>query len=192
MLMQAVLAVGATAPTLTQLHTKLAENFDLLYERKATFLNRLIAALKKALNLKEKERVCMLPIKDAKTGAERIQKVKVIEFLADLSKKEHIYNGIAVKGNEFNKISAAGEDAVLSFVNKQISELQSVFVIMNSLDAYFKNEVQAEFRARVKGMQIELSALRNSIINANKKRSEYASYKEESEQMKKLGIADNV
>ena len=46
MLMQAVLAVGATAPTLTQLHTKLSENFDLLYERKATFLTRLIAALK--------------------------------------------------------------------------------------------------------------------------------------------------
>ena len=41
-------------------------------------------------------------------------------------------------------------------------------------------------------MQIELSALRNSIINANKKRSEYASFKEESEQMKKLGIMDNV
>ena len=192
MLMQAVLAVGATSPTLTQLHGKLSENFDLLYERKATFFNKLIAALKKALNLKEKERVCMLPIKDAKTGVERIQKIKVLEFLADLSKKEHIYNGIAVKGNEYNKISAAGEDAVLSFVNKQISELQSVFVIMNSLDAYFKNEVQADFRARVKGMQIELSALRNSIINANKKRSEYASFKEETEQMRKLGIADNV
>ena len=41
-------------------------------------------------------------------------------------------------------------------------------------------------------MQIELSALRNSIINANKKRSEYVSYKEETVQMQKLGIADNA
>ena len=80
----------------------------------------------------------------------------------------------------------------MSFVNKQISEIQSIFVIINSLDAYFKNEIDSEFKTRVKGMQIELTALRNSIINANKKRSEYASFKEESEQMKKLGIMDNV
>ena len=30
------------------------------------------------------------------------------------------------------------------------------------------------------------------IINANKKRSEYVSYKEETVQMQKLGIADNA
>ena len=80
----------------------------------------------------------------------------------------------------------------MSFVNKQISELQSQFVIINALDAYFKKEVNTEFKTRVKGMQIELSALRNSIINANKKRSDYVSYKEEAEQMKKLGITDNA
>ena len=192
MLMQSVLAVGATAPTLMQLHSKLAENFDLLYMRKSTFFNKLIAALKKAFHIAEKERVCTVPVKDAKTGAEHTQKIKVNEFLADISRKERVYNGIGNKGPEFAKISSANEDAILSFVNKQISELQSEFVIMNSLDAYFKSEVEAEFKARVKGMQIELSALRNSIINANKKRAEYASFKEENEQMRKLGISDNA
>ena len=192
MLMQSVLAVGATAPTLIQLHTKLTENFNLLYERKSTFFNKLIAALKKALNIREKERICNLPVKDTKTGAEHMQKLKINEFIFDLSKKERIYSGIANKGAEYNKIAAANEDAILGFVNKQVSELQSLFVILNSLDAYFKKEVITEHKARVKGMQIELSALRNSIINANKKRSEYASYKEEAEQMRKLGISNNV
>ena len=108
------------------------------------------------------------------------------------SSTERIYSGIINKGTEYNKISSASEDAILSFVNKQVSELQSLFVLLNSLDAYFKKEVANEHKARVKGMQIELSALRNSIINANKKRSEYASYKEEAEQMRKLGISNNV
>ena len=103
-----------------------------------------------------------------------------------------MYSGIAAKGHEFQRIETANEDAVLGFVNKQVSELQSIFVIINSFDAYFKNEVATENKAKVKGMQIELSALRNSIINANKKRSDYASFKEESEQMRKLGITDNV
>ena len=192
MLMQAVLAVGATAPTLVQLHAKLTENFDILFTRKATFWNKFLAILRKALNLREKERTCQLPVKDVKTGVEHIQKINVVDFMSDLAKKERIYNGIGAKGTEYQKIETVQEDMILSFVNKQISELQSKFVIINSLDAYFKKEVAAENKARVKGMQIELSALRNSIINANKKRSEYVSYKEESEQMQKLGISDNA
>ena len=80
----------------------------------------------------------------------------------------------------------------MAFVNKQISEIQSAFIIINALDAYFKNKVAAEHKARIKGMQIELSALRNSIINANKKRAEYASFKEEAAQMQKLGISNNA
>ena len=192
MLMQAILAVGAIAPTLVQLHGKLVENFDLLYQKKSTFFNKLIAALKKALNLKEKERICQVPVKDAKTGVERIQKINVNEFLADLLRKEHIYNGIGIKGPEYQKINSSNEEAILSFLNKQISEIQSVFVTINALDGYFKKEIAAEFKTRVKGMQIELSALRNSIINANKKRSEYASFKEEAEQMQKLGIVNNA
>ena len=191
MLMQTVLAIGACAPTLIQLHSKLSENFDILFTRKATFWNKFMALLIKAFNLKEPERSCQLPVKDAKTGAERIQKINVNEFMTELGKKERVYNGIATKGNEYQRIESANEDAVLSFVNKQISELQSEFVIINSLDAFFKSEVANEYKARVKGMQIELSALRNSIINANKKRSEYASFKEETEQMRKLGITND-
>ena len=192
MLMQAILAVGAIAPTLVQLHGKLVENFDLLFQKKNTFFNKLISALKKVLNLKEKERICQVPVKDAKTGVEHVQKINVNDFLADLLRKEHIYNGIGMKGPEYQKINSSNEDAILSFLNKQISEVQSVFVTINSLDGYFKKEIAAEFKTRVKGMQIELSALRNSIINVNKKRSEYASYKEEAEQMKKLGIVNNA
>ena len=35
------------------------------------------------------------------------------------------------------------------------------------------------------------SSFRNSIVNANKKRGEYASFKEESKQMEKLGITED-
>ena len=192
MLMQSVLAVGATAPTLAQLISKLSDNIELLYKTKSTFFSKLICALKKAFHISEKERICNLVIKDSKTGAERTQKIKINEFMSDFSRKERIYNGIATKGIEYSKIQSSTEDAILSFVNKQISELQSLFVVINAFDSHFKQEVATEFKTGIKGMQIELSALRNSIINANKKRSEYASYKEEAAQMQKLGIADNV
>ena len=192
LIMQAIIALGAMAPTLTQLHSKLSENFTLIYQKKSSFLRKLMKALRKAFKIAEKDKICNLPIKDAKTGSERIQKLNVNEFLSDLSRKERVFNGIGTKGIEYQKINASNEDAILAFANKQISEIQSIFVIINALDAYFKNEVDTEAKIKVKGMQIELSALRNSIINANKKRGEYASFKEEHAQMQRLGLTTNV
>lgn len=191
LLMGTVMAVAAFAPTLIQLHSKLTENFTLMYAKKKSLWNTLVAAFKKAFHFKEKDHICNVTIKDAKTGAEKIQKVNVTDFLLDLAKKERIYNGIGNKGPEFAKIQSSTEDSILMFVNKQISEVQTIFTIINALDNMFKTETDVVNRAKVKGMQIELSALRNSLINANKKRGEYASVREEIEQMKKLGISDN-
>lgn len=188
LIMNTVLAIGAFAPTLLQLYNKLIENFDLLFAKKESFFRKLINALKKALNIKEKERVCTIKIKDQKTGYEKEQKIKVNDFMEDLAKKARIYNGIGTKGPEYQKIESSTEDVILTFVNKQISEVQTAFTNINALDTLFKTGVEVLSRPKVKGLQIELSALRNSIINANKKRGEYISLKEETEQMKKLGI----
>lgn len=191
LIMSTVLSIGAIAPTLVQLHAKLNDNFEILFAKKKTLFSRLIDALKQVFHVKEKERICMVPIKDSKTGFEKTQKLNVSEFLLDLSKKERVYNGIGMKGPEYSKIEASNEEAILQFVNKQISEIQSVFTMINALDAYFKTHVDDLSKVKVKGMQIELSALRNSIINTNKKRGDYANFKQETEQMRKLGITEN-
>ena len=190
MIMVAVQAIGGIAPSLSQIHQKVEENFSLLFTKKMTLFSKLIAALKKSLKIKDKPRICNIPIKDAKTGSERYQKIDVSEFLLDLVKKEHMYNGIATRQMEYSKIENSSEEAILSFVNKQISQTQSLFTILNALDVYFKNNVETSLRPKVRGMQIELSSMRNSIVNANKKRGEYASFKEENEQMQRLGIND--
>lgn len=191
MIMVAVQAIGGIAPSLAQIHQKVEENFSLLFAKKQSFFSKLIAALKKSFKIKDKPKICNIPIKDAKTGSERYQKIDVSDFLLDLVKKEHMLNGIATKQIEYSKIEQSSEEAILSFVNKQISQMQSLFTILNSLDGYFKNNVETSLRPKVRGMQIELSSMRNSIVNANKKRGEYASFKEENEQMQKLGIKDD-
>lgn len=191
MIMVAVQAIGGIAPSLAQIHQKVEENFSLLFAKKQSFFSKLIEALKKSFKIKDKPKICNIPIKDAKTGSERYQKIDVSDFLLDLVKKEHMLNGIATRQIEYSKIEQSSEEAILSFVNKQISQMQSLFTILNSLDGYFKNNVETSLRPKVRGMQIELSSMRNSIVNANKKRGEYASFKEEYEQMQKLGIKDD-
>ena len=191
MIMLAVQSIGGIAPSLAQIHQKVEENFTLLFTQKQSFFSKLIASLKKSFKIKDKPKICNIPIKDARTGREHYQKIDVSEFLLDLVKKVHILNGIATRQTEYSKIEHSSEEAILSFVNKQISQMQSLFSILNALDGYFKNNVENSLRPKVRGMQIELSSMRNSIVNANKKRGEYASFKEENEQMKKLGIEED-
>lgn len=189
-LMGAVLSMGLIAPTITTIKGKLLENFDLLFQKKATFFNKLSIAIKKIFGISDKERIIMLPLKDAGTGLEKNQKIVVAEFLYEIGKKERICTGIGAKGPEYKRVEASEEDAVLMFLSKQISELQRLYNIINALDSFFKNEVDISIRSRVRGMQMDLSILRTSIMKVNKKRGEYVSYKDETEQMRKLGIVD--
>jgi len=190
-LMDSVFAVGGLAPTIQTINAKLEEDFKLLFAKKKSFFGAIKKAFKKAFKLKDKELTCDVVIKDPKTEAERIEKIKVNEFLNNLAQKERIYNGISNRGNEFTKITSATEESILNFVTKQLSEAKSLFSIVNALDIHFKKEVDILNRPKLKGLQIELSALRNSIVAINKKRGEYISVKEELDQMKKLGISEN-
>ena len=190
MLMGAVSAIGVLAPIISTLYAKLSENFDILFENKKTFFSRLSSFFKKIFGIGEKKRVIFLPVKDYKTSLEKEQRVPVAEFLHELSKRVHIYNGIATKGPEYTKVEGASEEAILNFVTKQVSEMQALFNFIKSLDGYFKTNVDSISKNRLRSVQMELSTFRNAIINVNKKRGEYVSYKEESEQMKKLGIVD--
>lgn len=190
LIMGAVLALSAISPTITQLKLKLAYNFDLVFKNEKGFFAKLMRKIRKAFHLKEPERICSISMNDPKSGSVRMEKIKVEEFLIDMSKKERIYGAIATRGSEFDKIDNSSDEAILNYVNKQISECQSLFTKINALDSYFKGAVDVVVQTKVKGMQIELSALRNSIINVNKKRGDYASAIEEAEQMKKLGITE--
>lgn len=191
MLLSTVVTLGALSPIIAQLYTKLVENFDLLFYVKKTFFRKLMGALKKALNIPDKERSCTVPVIDQKTGNKTMEKIKVNDLLEELDSKKRVYAGLAAKGAEYEKVASANETMILTFINKQISENQTLFTNINALDDYFKSNVEILLRPKVKGMKIDLSSYRNAIINVNKKRGEYVSLREESDQMRKLGIVNN-
>jgi len=190
LLMSAVFSLGVLSSIVGQLMVKLSDNFDLLFYVKKTFFKKFVEALRKALGLKEKERICTIMVVDQQSGSKSQQTVDVNALLAQLSKMAHIYAGIAAKGNEYNKINAAKADDALIFLNRQIQENQKIFITINALDDHFKSHVEISQRPKVKGLKIDLSSYRNAIIAVNKKRGEYVSAVEEIEQMKKLGISN--
>ena len=190
-LIETVFAIGGLAPTIQTLHQKLEEDFKILFSKKQGFFKALAAAFKRAFKLKEKELTVTVTLKDPKTEVGRSEVIKVNEFMNNIASKSRIYNGIAVRGPEFSKIMGATEESILGFVTKQLSEAKMLFSLINALDIHFKKEVEIINRPKLKGLQIELSALRNSIVAINKKRGEYLAVKEEHEQMKNLGMSTN-
>lgn len=191
LLINAVLMLGAMAPILQSLHMKISENFELLFYQKKSFFTKLGEILRKTFGMKEKERVCSVSIIDQRTGSSTTEKIYVSSFLKNLEKRYRIYSGIAAKGNEYSKIVKAPKETIMNFINKQIMENQSLHTLINALDEHFKANVDTFLKMKVKGLKIDLSSYRNSIINVNKKRGEYVSYYEEIEQMKKLGIRND-
>lgn len=188
MLLSTVMTLSGIGSILEQLKVKLSDNFNVYYSNKVSFSKKFAEFIKKLFHIPPAEKICTIKIVEAKTGIIREQKVNENDFLTEIGQKVRVYNGIANQGAEFQKLTKYPEEMIFNFVTKQITECQTLFSTINGLDSFFKTEVDTLNRPKIKGVQIELSALRNAIISVQKKRSEYQSTKEEKEQLSILGI----
>jgi MoaA/NifB/PqqE/SkfB family radical SAM enzyme len=130
---------------------------------------------------------------DPKTAAYKPVQLNFTKFIEELQKKAKLLSNLGSKmSNTYQKIEATSEERAYEFLSKTIEELQSILLKLPALDSYFKHEVPKNQRSFVKGIRIETSALKNTVVKANQKRHEYVSHKEEMEQLKKLGVDTSV
>lgn len=190
-ILPAVTILAASQPILTSIRGKCTENFNLLYNTKKSAFQKFLMTLRKAFNIKEKEKVCEFPVTDT-NGNVSNRKIVVNRFLEEIQNYERIFQSIVTNGSEFKRLENSDEKAVLEYFNKTISAIQTLHVTLNALDEYFKKKVDISVRSKVRGLKIDLDSLKNTIVNANKKRSEFIAAKEEAEQMKKLGIGTEI
>ena len=189
LLMGALQVLGAMPPQINQISQKIQENHDILESEHNSFMDRLKRTLRKAFNIEEKPLYYSVPIVDQSTGARRIEKINYKLFMGDLSTKARRYASVAQKNSPgYQKIYALPEEKIAEFVGAQITECNKMMVILNALDEFFKNAANSENKSKIKGLKIDITTLKNSVVKANQHRVEYTSYIEEAEQMKKLGI----
>ena len=123
---------------------------------------------------------------DSTTGVARSTQVNFPEFAEKVRKKEALLEALANSASSASaRLRAASEQEIYDFLNKNLGELHMFFRIMEGLDAYFK----AGNKEAVKGIKIELAAVKNSLVRANKQRYEYVARKEEEKQRQQLGLA---
>ncbi len=190
-LMDGVRTIGATASQLGTIASKIADNKHTLDSLEKSFFERLSELFRKAFNLPQEEEEVTITTIDPVTQAGKRESIKISTFVEDLNKRSRIYTAYSIKTSPAHqKIEAMDEPQILDMLTRTIAELHTILKQSAGLDDYFKSTAPSSERERIRGIKVEISAVRNSIVKANQCRAEYAAQLEEQQQLKKLGILD--
>lgn len=144
-------------------------------------------------NLSEPPLVYDFIIVDQKKDTKSHRNVDMNIFISTLTRKSAFFTPLSnVYGAEFSKIKNYPEQNILDYLNKSITENHEILTLLTAADEFFKQNVETHDRSKIKGLKIDLISVKNIIVKAIQKRSEYVGYIEEQEQMKKLGIKDEI
>ena len=143
------------------------------------------------LNRRPTPEVYTVEYLDETTGAHQSEAITFESFMESVAKKSRLYGAFLAKsGTSWTKLQAASEEQLYQFINKELGECHLIHRRCQALDIYFKATASKEERNKLRGVKIELTTIRNSIVKANQLKHEYVAKKDEVEQMKKLGIAE--
>lgn len=191
LILNALQVLGSTPPQLGVIAQKIQENHDILQSEHNSFMDRLKRALRKAFGLEEKPLYYNIVITDQTTGSKRTEKVHYQAFMNDFATRIRRYGSLSQTNSPgFKKISSMPEEKIADFVSSQITDCNRLMVLLNAMDEFFKNTAMPINKSKIKGLKIDITTLKNSVVKANQQRVEYTSYIEEEAQMKKLGISE--
>jgi hypothetical protein len=190
-LMEAVRILGAMSPQIEIVLQKMQENHDVLESEHNTFKDKLFKLLRKAFGIADNPVMYQVLVTDQMTETQHRELINYQLFAADIANRSRRYASIAVRNTSgYNKIESQTEEKILYYVTQQITECQKMLVMLNALDDFFKSAPQPQNRSRIKGLKMEITSLKNTVVKTNQRRAEYTAYVEEEAQMKKLGITD--
>ncbi|MCK5199375.1 MAG: hypothetical protein KAR21_13540 [Spirochaetales bacterium] len=188
-LMDAVRTLAAVSIPMEQAIKKLDFNNALSEEKTMTLGDKFRMWI---MNLSGKDNVTKIieiDIFDERLSFSKTARLNLNEYMEDAKKKMRTISALSNKVSTINrKLEAASEDAVLNFISKSIEDLYIIINKMDPVNTYFRSEVSREQRNSVKGVKIEVTTMKNTLVKTNQKRHEYISRMEEIEQMKKLGV----
>ena len=187
-LLEGIQSLGSSGQFLSDILAKIEFNQSVLDSRKQSVFQKIKKIIHQMLNKEPDAVIYELEYMDPVKNVSIHEKVNISNFKNELSRKIKILGSMSTRGAGFTKLEALQDEQLISFLEKNIRELQNLHKLLGALDEYFKTEVDREDRDKVKGIKPELATIKNTFIRANAKRHEYSAQKEEEEQLKKLGV----
>jgi hypothetical protein len=187
-LVAGVQVISALAPILQEIGEKLDANAAILANRKIGLWERLKRFWDKLMNKEPKPTIYKVTYQGA--GSDPIiEPVNFNQLRTKLDSRAKQF--FDTQSMPLEKINALPDEQLISFLERGIRDIQSLYKVLNAVDDYFKQAIDPNERNQIKGIKPELSTLKNTYIRANHQCSDYTLLKEEAEQLKKLGITGN-
>jgi hypothetical protein len=188
-LMEGIRLLSTAATPLEQAIQKLKINSQLIENRTLTFGEKFRRWLFNIVQKDEDQRIYEIEYIDPQTVTSKTIRLNFDKFIDDMQKKTRIVAALGNRmGTTYQKLEQSDEERIYKVLSSTIADLQLYLIRLPALDTYFKSETTRNQRALIKGIKIEISAIKNTVIKANQKKHEYVARKEEAEQLKKLGI----
>jgi hypothetical protein len=189
-LLQTVKVIASSGFQLQDVAKKIAENVVALASGKRKGVRgKFRRWLLRLLGQQREEKIYDIEYFDVVSATTKKERISIDPFVEELGKKARLYASLASSGGPATaRLREASEEQIFNFVSRHISSLQSVHRKLTGLNTYFKEKSPHDRPGKLRGFQMELSAVKNCILKANQKRHEYVARKEESEQMKRLGL----
>jgi len=182
-----ILSTGAVP--LEQAIQKLKANSLLIENKKLTFGEKFRHWLYNIVQKNEDQRMYEIEYIDPQTVTSRTIRLNFDKFVEEMHKKARIVASMGNRmGSTYQKLEQSDEDHIYKVLSSTIIDLQLYLIRLPALDTYFKSETNRAQRIMVKGIKLEISALKNAVIKANQKKHDYVSKMEEAEQLKKFGL----
>jgi hypothetical protein len=141
----------------------------------AAVLHRLMAAL---AGRRTKDRTVDVEYLDP--DGTRRETVALVPFLESVKRKVELMASLGDESAQaFARLAAAADDQLVEFVERQLSDLMVLHRRMGGVNARLQTEAPAARsagrRGEVKGIRLELSAVKNFLVKANQRMHDYTS-----------------
>jgi hypothetical protein len=188
-LTQAVRYLASCNLQLEDALTKLTEAHQIVQNQHLSVARKLRKWFYRMLGRGEELELYEIEYFDPGTSSNRLEKVAFQEFSEASKKLIQLFAGLSNKASPtFHKLENSAEDSIFSLLNHNLINLQLVHRRMSGLYNTFRAEAAKDKRAKIRGIKLELNAIKNSVVKANQKKHEYVASKEEEEQMRRLGL----
>jgi len=188
-LLEGIRLLSTAATPLEQAVQKLKANSFLIESRKLTFKEKFRRWLYNIVQKEEDHRIYEIEYIDPLTVTSKTIRLNFDKFIEDLQKKARIISAMGNRvGSMYQKLEQSDEERIYKVLSSSLEDLQVYLIRLPALDTYFKSEVNRTQRTLIKGIKLEISALKNTVIKVNQKKHDYVAKREEVEQLKKLGI----
>ncbi len=190
LLLEAVRLLSASGKPLERALAKLNENGNIVEEYRQKHDSPFRRWINRLLGQKKEQRVYEISVVDPTTAVAKGISVNFDDFYKKGIQTARLIASYSSKMNaSYARLDAMDEEEIYTLLERNITEIQHMARLLPVLHSYFQDEMDANNRGKLRGVKLEVNAIRNAVLKANQRRHEYASRKEEQEQLKKLGMA---